>query len=166
MTRPKSSDGTDGTLSRAVAERPLDDGHCFVCGPHNPIGLHLRFVRDHEADTEYAVKCDLILASIYQGWQGIAHGGIVMALLDEAMAYAIGEAGFLGMTAGLSVRFRKPVPIDRPIVVKGRVAFHRGGVFGLEGAIEDERGATLASGEGKFVSRGALTPGQRLGVQR
>ncbi len=166
MTPQKNSEGADGTLNRTVGERPLDDGHCFVCGPHNPIGLHLRFDRDHERGAEYAVKCKLTLASIYQGWHGIAHGGIVMALLDEAMAYAIGEAGFLGMTAGLSVRFRRPVPIDRPIVVRGVVVFHRRGVFGLEGSIEDEHSATLAFGEGKFVSRGALAPGQRLGVPR
>jgi uncharacterized protein (TIGR00369 family) len=131
---------------------PFDDGNCFACGPSNPIGLHLHFDR---AETE-GVRCSALLASQFQGWRGIAHGGIVMALLDEAMAHAAGFAGQRGVTASVSVRFRKPVPLERPIEIRGRVTWHRRNVLGVEAKIFDESGTLLAESDGSFVSRGPL----------
>jgi acyl-coenzyme A thioesterase PaaI-like protein len=93
------------------------------------------------------------LASDYQGWRGIAHGGIVMALLDEAMAHAAGFAGHRGLTATVSVRFRKPVPLEAPIEVRGRVTWQRRNVLGVEGRVFDGNGDLLARAEGSFVSR-------------
>lgn len=131
---------------------PFDDGNCFACGPSNPIGLHLRFDR---AEPE-GVRCKALLASQFQGWRGIAHGGIVMALLDEAMAHAAGFAGQRGVTASVNVRFRKPVPLERPIEIRGRVTWHRRNVLGVEAKIFDDSGTVLAEAEGSFVSRGPL----------
>jgi acyl-coenzyme A thioesterase PaaI-like protein len=130
---------------------PIDDGNCFACGPENPIGLHLRFERDGEG-----VRADTVLAQPFQGWQSIAHGGIAMALLDEAMAHAAGAAGHRGMTASVNVRFRKPVPIGKPITIAGRVTWQRRNVLGVEAVVRDESGTVLLDGEGKFVSKGAV----------
>ena len=132
---------------------PFDDGNCFACGPANPIGMHLHFDRAGDAE---GVVARATLASHYQGWRGIAHGGIVMALLDEAMAHAAGFAGHRGVTAAVNVRFRKPVPLERPIVVRGRVTWLRRNVLGVEGNVFDEKGTLLAHAEGTFVSRGRL----------
>jgi uncharacterized protein (TIGR00369 family) len=132
---------------------PFDDGNCFACGPDNPIGLQLHF--DRAADSD-GVVARFTLASQYQGWRGVAHGGIVMAVLDEAMAYAAGFAGHRGVSAALKVRFRKPVPLEVPIEARGRVAWQRRGVLGVEAAIYDSGGALLAQAEGSFVSRGRL----------
>jgi uncharacterized protein (TIGR00369 family) len=132
---------------------PFDDGNCFACGPSNPIGMHVHFER---ADDSHDVMALVNLEPVYQGWRGIAHGGIVMALLDEAMAHAAGFAGHRGVTANVAVRFRKPVPLERPIVVRGRVAWQRRNVLGVEASIFDEGGGVLAHAEGKFVSRGRL----------
>jgi acyl-coenzyme A thioesterase PaaI-like protein len=136
-----------------MSEVPIDDGNCFACGPSNPIGIHMRF--DRNADGE-GVFARLELAPAYQGWRGIAHGGIVMALLDEAMAYAAGFAGHRGVTAQVSARFRKPVPLEQPIEVRGRVTWQRRNVLGVEASILDGAGNVLARAEGSFVSRGRL----------
>jgi uncharacterized protein (TIGR00369 family) len=136
----------------ATGDIPFDDGNCFACGPANPIGLHLHFDR---APAE-GVRCRALLASQFQGWRGIAHGGIVMALLDEAMAHAAGFAGHRGVTASVNVRFRKPVPLERPIEIAGRVTWQRRNVLGVEAKISDESGTLLAQAEGSFVSRGPL----------
>ena len=98
----------------------------------------------------------LTLAPQYQGWRGIAHGGIVMALLDEAMAHAAGFAGHRGVTATVNVRFRKPVPLEQPIEVRGRVTWQRRNVLGVEASVLDAAGNVLAHAEGSFVSRGRL----------
>jgi len=132
---------------------PFDDGNCFACGPSNPIGMHVHFDRDPAGE---GVLAHLELAAIYQGWRGIAHGGIVMALLDEAMAHAAGFAGHRGVTANVNVRFRKPVPLERPIVVRGRVTWQRRNVLGVEASVLDAEGNVLAHAEGSFVSRGRL----------
>ncbi|HVA33596.1 MAG TPA: PaaI family thioesterase [Candidatus Baltobacteraceae bacterium] len=134
-----------------VSDIPFDDGNCFACGPSNPIGMHLHFDRADEG-----VVASAVLAAQFQGWRGIAHGGIVMALLDEAMAHAAGFAGHRGVTASVNVRFRKPVPLERPVQVRGRVTWQRSNVLGVEATVLDERGAVLARAEGSFVSRGPL----------
>ncbi len=130
---------------------PIDDGYCFACGPENPIGLRLRF--EPEGD---GVRAETTLAAEFQGWQSVAHGGIAMALLDEAMAHAAGAAGHRGVTASINVRFRKPVPIGTPVTLSGRVAWQRRNVVGLEAKLCDASGMLLADGEGKFVSMGPL----------
>ena len=56
------------------------EDYCFACGPKNPIGLHLEF---QLADGKF--RAHKALASEYQGYSGIVHGGIVTTLLDEAM---------------------------------------------------------------------------------
>lgn len=134
-----------------MSDVPFDDGNCFACGPENPIGMHLRFERAEEG-----VRSRVTLAAHYQGWRGIAHGGIVMALLDEAMAHAAGYAGHRGVTASVSVRFRKPVPLEEPIEARGRVTWQRRNVLGVDAGIYDAAGNLLAHAEGSFVSRGRL----------
>jgi acyl-coenzyme A thioesterase PaaI-like protein len=130
---------------------PFDDGRCFACGPENPIGLHLDFAPDGDV-----VRARVTLKNDFQGWRGVAHGGIVMALLDEAMAHAAGFAGHRGMTASANVRFRKPVPIDRPIEMVGRVTWQRRNVVGVEAEVRGEDGVVLAQADGKFVSMGSI----------
>lgn len=131
---------------------PVDDGQCFACGPDNPIGLHLVF----EPAEDEGVHARITLAPQFQGWQNIAHGGIAMSLIDEAMAHAAGHAGHRGVTASINIRFRKPVPLGEPLDVYGRVTWHRRNVLGLEARVVDANGIVLLDGEGKFVSMGPL----------
>ncbi|HEY8298072.1 MAG TPA: hotdog fold domain-containing protein [Candidatus Baltobacteraceae bacterium] len=131
---------------------PLDDGHCFACGPDNPIGLHLRF----EPDADAGVRARISLGPDFQGWKGIAHGGIAMALLDEAMAHAAGAAGHRGVTASMNARFRKPIPVGEPLEITGGVVWTRRNVLGLVARVRDSRGTLLVEGEGSFVSMGPI----------
>jgi uncharacterized protein (TIGR00369 family) len=130
---------------------PIDDGNCFACGPENPIGLHLHFEPENDAAVAHTT-----LQPPFQGWKGIAHGGIAMMLIDEAMAHAAGFAGHRGVTASMNVRFRKPVPIGAPIVLRGKVTWQRRTVLGVEASVYDANGTLLVQGEGHFVSRGPL----------
>jgi len=133
-------------------DAPVDDGNCFACGPHNADGLHLAFERNPDG----SVHATITLDAKFQGWRGIAHGGIVMMLLDEAMAHASGNAGERGMTASMAVRFRKPVPLGVPLTLDGFVRWRRGRVLGLEGRVSGPGGVLLATSEGNFVSAGAM----------
>src|SRR6202162_6515957 len=73
------------------AATPVDDGHCFACGRKSEIGLHLHF----EQQPDGSVRSAVTLEQPYQGWRGLAHGGVVATLLDEAMAHAAGGRGYL-----------------------------------------------------------------------
>ena len=131
----------------------VDDGRCFACGPFSVDGLHLRFA----PDGENAVRASITLGPRFQGWRGVAQGGIVMTLLDEAMAHACGAAGERGMTASMETRFRAPVPLGIPLVVRGALKWRRRNVLALESSVaREDDGSVLASAEGSFVSYGPL----------
>jgi len=138
----------------AQSNEPIDDGRCFACGRHNPIGLRLHFRIEGETAT-----CETALPAVFQGWRDVAHGGIVMSLIDEAMAYAASAVGWKGVTAECTTRFRQPVPLEAPLVIRGKVAWQRRNVVGVTAEILDANGTLLASGEGKFVGKARIEPG-------
>ncbi len=141
------------------AEAVVDDGRCFACGPLNPIGLHMRFQRSPDG----GATSEVVLGDQFQGWRGVAHGGIVTALLDEVMAHAAGFMGYRGVTAGLNARFKRPVPLGERLTVRARVQWVRRKVISLEAELLDAGGELLASGDGKFIVKGTVEPG-RLGA--
>lgn len=93
--------------------------NCFVCEPANAAGLRLPFFHDEEADV---VRADLKLDERFSGAPNYVHGGVVLAILDEAMAWAtIAIGGKFAVTAETSTRFVYPVHLDRPYRVEARV---------------------------------------------
>lgn len=139
---------------------PVDDGRCFACGPYSAEGMHLHFVPAGAG----TARAEITLPPRFQGWRGTAHGGIVMMLLDEAMAHACGVAGERAMTAAMQLRFRAPVLLGVPLIVTGTVKWKRRAVIALEATVADADGNVLASAEGSFVSRGPLAPDETLGA--
>ncbi len=85
-------------------------GNCFACGKNNPNGLRLSFDVDKEKQT---VKTTFVASPVFQGWDGIVHGGILGTLLDEAMATLVYELGFHAVTASMEIKFKKPAPDPR-----------------------------------------------------
>jgi uncharacterized protein (TIGR00369 family) len=130
----------------------IDDRRCIACGPYNPDGLHLCFERDGET----GARTSITLPPRMQGYRGVAHGGVVMMLLDEGMAHACKYAGHKAMTASCDIRFRKPVLLNERLIVRGRVKERRRNVLFVAASIELEDGTVLATADGKFVSSGLL----------
>jgi len=131
---------------------PVDNERCFACGPRSEIGLRLHFT----AQTSTSVTAQTCLAEHFQGWVGVAHGGIVCMLLDEAMAHAAARSGRCAVTARINVRFRRPTPLDRHIHLFGEVLERRGTLIRLRATLSDTTGIVLASAEGDFLDRGPL----------
>lgn len=64
--------------------------------------------------------CELGLA--YEGPPSYVHGGISALLLDQVLGHAHAASGRgAGMTAELTLRYRKPVPLCTPLRVVGQV---------------------------------------------
>ena len=120
---------------------------CFGCGTDNPIGMKLRFERDGDA-----VICRSRLNREYAGYRDFVHGGVVATLLDEAMGWALVHAsGNYGVTRNLQVNYRRPIAVDRSIVLRGKILEIDGRSVRLASSIEDDRGRLLASAEGDWV---------------
>jgi acyl-coenzyme A thioesterase PaaI-like protein len=125
----------------------LEPHNCFACGTLNTHGLQL--VLHADGGTCWT---EPTLDRRFEGWEDIAHGGIVTTILDEVMAWALVERDLWGVTARIDVEFRKPVPIGRPIRGEGRVTGSRRRVVETEGRILDPvDGTLLARAEGRFV---------------
>ena len=92
------------------------DGHCFGCGPLNPEGLRLVFEPGPEGSS-----VDFEVPERFQSWAGMAHGGIVALLLDEAVGWAAWHAGHPGVTGRLQVSYRRPLKLGEPIRIVGKV---------------------------------------------
>jgi acyl-coenzyme A thioesterase PaaI-like protein len=77
----------------------------------------------------------LALTKEYQGYPGIAHGGIIATILDETMGRAMlsDNPNRLLMTAKMEVRYRHPVPLDTEIVFRGTIIKDRGRLVQAEG---------------------------------
>jgi uncharacterized protein (TIGR00369 family) len=121
--------------------------NCFACGSLNTHGLHLVL---HAGDDRCWIE--ITLPDRFQGWDGIAHGGIICTLLDEVMAWALVEHDLWGVTARMQVDFRKPVPIGVPIRGEGRVTAVRRRIVEAEAALYDADGTVLAQATGTFMA--------------
>jgi acyl-coenzyme A thioesterase PaaI-like protein len=123
-------------------------GNCFVCGENNPGGLHLIFEIDKEKQT---LKTTFTASPIFQGWDGIVHGGIICTLLDEAMAKLVYELGFPAVTASLEIRFKKPAPILEPLHVYGTISEVSKRLIRAKAHVAREDGTVLATGISTFL---------------
>jgi acyl-coenzyme A thioesterase PaaI-like protein len=97
------------------------EGKCFACGENNPIGLKMRFAGEGET---YA--SELVIGENYQGFDGLAHGGIIATALDEIMARLLVDLGYNALTARLEVRFLQPVPVGEKILLRAKLLRHKG----------------------------------------
>lgn len=126
---------------------PRSDGKCFACGPDNPIGLKMKFYTD-----ETAIMSWISIPEDLCGWNTIAHGGILSAMLDEVMSWtAIYFLKKLILTKSITVNFIKPVSVGQELKVVGKVREHvseREAI--MEGSIYHD-GMLCSSSEGKFA---------------
>jgi uncharacterized protein (TIGR00369 family) len=65
----------------------------------------------------------------------VVHGGIIAALLDEACIYAGLGIGKQLVTAELTVRYKKPLPVGEEIIITGEVVEKRRKVLRIKAQI-------------------------------
>ena len=131
-----------------LAERPGDLFYqCFGCGPAHPTGLRVRCFK-----TDEGVLSPVLVARLYEGPRATAHGGIVATYLDEILAGAAFRGiGRIVVTGELTVRYVKPVPLETPLVGRGRMTARNDRYVEVEGAIEDPATLqVLATARGRY----------------
>ena len=87
-----------------------------VGGASNPtsVDVDVRF----EGDEVVAI---VTLRRAFEGAPGRAHGGIVAAAFDDVTGFVIGLLHEPAFTGELTVRYVKPVPVDRPLEMRARL---------------------------------------------
>jgi uncharacterized protein (TIGR00369 family) len=124
------------------------DHHCFGCGNQNPMGLRLRFrpLSDESVWATFTPTRD------HEGYMGMTHGGIISTILDEAMSWAVTHAGDLGVTARMSVTFRKPIRLGQHIRVEANVVGRKARLIDTRAIVYDAAtDQPLAEAEGRFM---------------
>ncbi len=128
MTRSEGSRSGLEAASTSIQERLYPDLDCFGCGPANAGGLQLRSFPD-----------DGWVVAHFTPWPehgnglGYLNGGIISTVLDcHSAAAVILEAEHRGwpalsgarlpyVTAGLTVRYLRPSPLDHTVELRGVV---------------------------------------------
>src|SRR5215216_246444 len=85
---------------------------CFVCDPENDRGLGLSFFADDEAGL---VTAEFTLGKEFSGAPQYVHGGVVLAVVDDAMAWAaIALAGKFAVVRETTTTFEHGVRLGVP----------------------------------------------------
>ena len=121
-----------------------------VYGPGNPISPPIVATHSEDGRAEGRVT----LGKPHEGPPGLVHGGVVATLLDHMLARAVRAGGRGGLTATLTVTYRRPVRLGVPLLVTAET-IETGGRRTTARArmvADDDRGTTLAEAEGVFVA--------------
>lgn len=96
------------------------DRFCFACGPDNPIGLKIDFRLEGE-------RCvaSFTPGENHVGYDGVVHGGIVFAALDDVMANWLYLQGLTGFTARCEIRYRRAVEPGETLELAGELVERR-----------------------------------------
>lgn len=142
-------------MNAKQAEARDDASHCFVCGPLNPIGLKLKFrLEDGRCLGEFTS------APEHAGFDGVTHGGIVFAVMDDAMANWFFLQGARGFTAKSEIRYRAPLPVGVGVNIECEMTRHKGRLLRLGSVVRGQADNTVyAESEASFM----LEPGSSVG---
>jgi len=154
------------TKRKVVATQNLSR-MCLVCGVENPWGLNGRFyvLEPAGGEDDAAGVRELLgvftLREEHQSYPGRLHGGIATAILDETIgrAITIADPDVWGVTAELTVRFRKPLPLSGELRCVGRITRDTRRLFEGSGEILLGDGTVAAEASGKYLkmSLGEIT---------
>lgn len=129
-------------MSRSV---PAHAPNCFGCGPENPAGLGLEL--DLTGDE---VTGTITLDARHEGAPGLAHGGTIAAILDDAVGRLMYLTGLPAVTRRLEVDYLRRVEIGPPLTVHAQVGERSEGSLIAVAELTRADGRTLALGRAEM----------------
>jgi acyl-coenzyme A thioesterase PaaI-like protein len=105
-------------------EWPEAGTYCWGCGKNNTHGLQLKSYWDGEETVATFIPQEHHLA-----FSGILNGGIISTIIDchsTGTAHAAAQKmnadeNIMHVTASLSVKFKRPTPLDKPVTLRARI---------------------------------------------
>ena len=125
------------------------DSRCFVCEPANPRGLQVPFFHDTDAAVVFAT---FDLPAEFSGAPTLVHGGVTLALIDEAMSWAtIALGGKFAYTGETAARFAWPVRLGRSYRVEARLVDRDERRMVTEATVLDAKGRSCVTATATMV---------------
>ncbi|MGI8808540.1 MAG: PaaI family thioesterase [Acidimicrobiales bacterium] len=150
-----------------MARKPLTNAgwgfetNCYVCEPANRLGLRIPFFHDDEADV---VTAEFRLGAEYSGAPHYVHGGVLLAVLDEAMAWAaIALAGRFAVVQSTATTFGRPVRIDELHRVEASVHDRTDTAVTARAFVADDAGRRCAEARARLVVLSTAVAGSAIG---
>jgi len=123
---------------------------CFICGLKNPVGLKLKI---YEVEPGI-IETTYLAPEHFQSYPGILHGGIVTTILDEISGRSqmgnAAEPRFM-FTAKLEIKYRKNVPIGKPLRIVGKAGKSKGRMAQAWAGIYNEEDTLLAEANSLLI---------------
>ncbi len=149
------------TLHRLHNEDWGFETNCFVCEPTNELGLQIPFFHDDERSV---VTAEFELSDTYSGAPTLVHGGVTLAVLDEAMAWACIAVGKRwAVTTETSTRFHRPVRVGSLYRVEAALVEHVDGVMRTTATLVDRRGELRVETTACFATVGEAQATRLIG---
>jgi len=143
-------------LTEIIRLEPNPQNRCFGCGGANDSGMKLTFEQDNG---RRKIVGRFVLGATYQGGGGMAHGGIIAVLLDEAMGKVCRFREARAVTAQLTVDYLKPIDVEQEVVVEACEEQQSGRNLFMVGEIRNLAGDVLARGKARLVILRLAPPG-------
>ncbi len=125
------------------------DSNCFVCEPRNVTGLRIPFFHDDETGS---VLAEFALDDSFSGAPSYVHGGVTLAVLDEAQAWAtIATCGKFAVTTETTTRFHRPVQVGRTFSVEASVTGQPEGQILTRAEVRNQSGKVCAETTAVFA---------------
>lgn len=132
-----------------VNSKQTNSKMCLICGLENSLGLKADFynMEDNSVGAIFTFK------EHHQSYPGRVHGGMISALLDELAGRVIWVENpeLFGVTATMTVKFRKPVPYNQKLYGRGEMIKRSGRLFTAISKVLDENKTVLAELEGTYM---------------
>lgn len=124
---------------------------CFGCGKDNPGGIKARF---YELEDGRVVSL-FQPGEMFQSYPQRMHGGVSASIMDETLGRVIlaSEPDSWAVTAELTIRYKKPAPLDTPLKVVAELTENSRRVFKARGEMLLPDGTVAVTAEGTYVKQ-------------
>lgn len=140
------------TIHRLHNESWGFETNCFVCEPTNEHGLRIPFFHDDELNV---VTAEFELADTFAGAPTLVHGGVTLAIIDEAMAWACIAIGRQwAVTTETTSKFLRPVRVGSRYRVEASIVAHTDVRMLAEAHVFDRRGERRVDATASFTTLG------------
>lgn len=118
-----------------------------VSGYLNPVAPPVKI----HAQPGVVSRSEFTLNDIYEGPPGFVHGGVSALILDELLGNAAAANGTPGMTATLELRYRRPTPLNVPLVAEARTTRVEGRKTFVDATITNPQGQVTIEATAMFI---------------
>ena len=121
---------------------------CFGCSTTNPASLGIEL----SSTADGAVGC-VRFGGDAEGAPGLVHGGLLATFADEVMGFVQHGGNAVRLTAEMTLRYRRPTPVDTDLVCRAQAGETTGRRFHVHAVITtaDDDATVLAEADATYV---------------